>query len=398
MKTIHIIDDDTDLTLTLSDMIDDLGHTAHITNDPSLLDYKNICNADLLLIDLMLGKNDGIEVIRNLAKLDFKKPIILISGQHQSVINLSSTLAKEHNLNVISGLQKPLKLSRLKEALDNAFQEKEKDTSNLSSRKTEVLLTEIDKHIDKNEFCFYYQPQIALATETLSGYECLVRWKHPEQGILPPPIFIPYLEQNKLINKLFRNLVPRAFSEMAPLLASSNQTLSFNISTVQLDDLELPEYILEIATSHGIKPEQIIIEITESGMFVDTKSAYDVLLRFVLKGMKLSIDDFGTGSSTLEQLHTLPVSEIKIDKQFIMDSSQNPKSDIIVQNTVSLGKKLNLSIVAEGIEQLSDLVKLSALGVDIGQGYFFSKPLSYDQVIAYTENTAKARNEALIVS
>ena len=248
-----------------------------------------------------------------------------------------------------------------------------------SSAQTLSLLSELRHAVDDNELRLFFQPKVALADGRLCGAEGLVRWQHPERGLVPPMEFIPFAEQTGYVRQLTLWVFGEAARLQATLRAMGIERLSINLSTRDLMDSELPDRLEALLTRHGACAEAFCLEITESAIMDDPQRAEATLNRLSSRGYKLSIDDFGTGYSSLAYLKRLPVNELKIDKSFVMGMQGNDgdaEGDTkIVRSTIDLAHNLGLTVVAEGVENAAVLQRLAELGCDEAQGYHLSKPV-----------------------
>ena len=243
-----------------------------------------------------------------------------------------------------------------------------------ASTQTLSLLTELRRAVELGELRLYLQPKVNLADGVIHAAEALVRWEHPQRGLVPPMQFIPFAEQTGYI----RQLTLWMFEEAARLLATpaaAGLRISVNLSTRDLLDLELSTRLAQLLQTHGVQASAFCLEITESAIMDDPQRAEAMLNRLSEQGYKLSIDDFGTGYSSLAYLKRLPVDELKIDKSFVMGMETDSDDAIIVRSTIDLAHNLGLSVVAEGVETAAILERLRALGCDEVQGYHISRPM-----------------------
>lgn len=253
-----------------------------------------------------------------------------------------------------------------------------------TSAQTLSLLGELRRAVERDELRLYLQPKVSLNDGQTRAAEALVRWQHPERGLVPPVQFIPFAEQTGYV----RQLTLWVFEEAARLLAqglSQPLRLSVNLSTRDLLDLELCSRLDTILARYGVQAESFCLEITESAIMDDPQRAEAMLNRLSDRGFKLSIDDFGTGYSSLAYLKRLPVDELKIDKSFVMGMESDPDDAIIVRSTIDLAHNLGLSVVAEGVESGAIQSRLQALGCDEAQGYHISRPIAAADFNAWLE-------------
>jgi diguanylate cyclase (GGDEF)-like protein len=244
-----------------------------------------------------------------------------------------------------------------------------------------ALVDELRAAIAQRTLTLHYQPKVDFATRGAVGVEALARWDHPRRGAVSPVEFIELAEQSGLINPLTFYVLDRALEQMKDWLASGlDLTVSVNLSLQSLLDLQLPSLVGDMLEKWKVPPAHLILEITESCMMSDPTRAMAILNTLNDMGIRLSIDDFGTGYSSLSYLKRLPVSELKIDKSFVMDMLADESNAVIVRSTIDLGKNLGLRVVAEGVASESIYGTLVELGCDLAQGFHISRPISADDV------------------
>jgi diguanylate cyclase (GGDEF)-like protein len=243
------------------------------------------------------------------------------------------------------------------------------------SAQTLSLLSELRHAVENNELRLFLQPKVALATGALVGAEALVRWQHPQRGLVPPMEFIPFAEQTGFVRQLTLWVFEETARSQALLAELGVERVSINLSTRDLMDLELPDKLEAILLRHGVRADAFCLEITESAIMDDPARAEGTLNRLAARGYKLSIDDFGTGYSSLAYLKRLPVQELKIDKSFVMGMAREEGDAKIVRSTIDLAHNLGLSVVAEGVENADIQRRLAEQGCDEAQGYHLSKPV-----------------------
>lgn len=256
-----------------------------------------------------------------------------------------------------------------------------------------TLMGELKQALDKGQFELYHQPKVDLASGRVIGSEVLARWPRSQHGFVPPDEFIALAERTRLIRPLTQWVLETAFGDCATLRHSGFEwTVSVNLSTRDLHDPDLPDAVAALVARTGVQPAWIIMEITESSIIVDPERVYNVAERLHEMGFNFSIDDYGTGYSSLAYLRRLPVSELKIDKSFVIDMLEKDNDAIIVRATVELAHNLGLKVTAEGVESDAVLEALRAYGCDIGQGYHFSKPKPLLEILDWLkESPWKAR-------
>jgi diguanylate cyclase (GGDEF)-like protein/PAS domain S-box-containing protein len=255
------------------------------------------------------------------------------------------------------------------------------------------LETDLRKAVENEEFVLHYQPQVNLKTGRLAGFEALVRWNHPTRGMVPPLLFISVAEENGLILPIGRWVLEQGVRQLAlwdqVCERGRDLAMSINLSAMQFADPELRQNIIELLKETGISSKRLHLEITESMVADDPKIAKSILAALADMGVGLEIDDFGTGYSSLSQLHQLPFDTLKVDRSFVQMMDQ-PKQDgqggrKIVDSIVSLSGSLGIEVIAEGIETEEHWTRLAGLGCQLGQGYFFSRPVPAELALQMIE-------------
>ncbi|MFQ5783879.1 MAG: putative bifunctional diguanylate cyclase/phosphodiesterase [Alphaproteobacteria bacterium] len=245
---------------------------------------------------------------------------------------------------------------------------------------------ELRQAIETDQLSLYYQPQIDLASGRVVGVEALVRWNHPEHGFVLPEEFVSVAEHMGLIQPLTHWVLDSALRQAAAWRSDGLDIgVSVNLSSRNLHEEDLPETVAQLLDSHGVEPGRLTLELTESALIIDPARALGVIERLSIIGVRLGIDDFGTGYSSLAYLKRLPVDELKIDKSFVIHMTEDGNDAVIVRSTVDLAHNLGLKVVAEGVEGDEQLHYLEALGCDLGQGHFVSRPLPVEDFAGWLE-------------
>jgi diguanylate cyclase (GGDEF)-like protein len=246
------------------------------------------------------------------------------------------------------------------------------------------LLADLRRAIEGGELVLHYQPQVDVRTGTLAAVEALVRWRHPQRGLVAPDVFIPLAEQTRLIRPLSRWVLGTALRQYAEWHAAGlSIPIALNLSAHDLHDPTLPDLVTELLRSYAVPPEHLRVEITESSLMADPTRARDVLARLRAVGVQIAIDDFGTGYSSLAYLKDLAVDELKIDGSFVDAMSADAGARAIVRAVIDLSDDLGLRVVAEGVEDQATWEALAALGCDVAQGYYFAPPLGAADVAGW---------------
>jgi len=370
---ILIIDDDTDVAALVDATAQHKGIECIVASDAGTFFAALKPDISLIFLDLVMPNVDGVELLRMLGERKCTTRIVLMSGVGARILETAVSLAKSLGLNVAGHLRKPFRIAELE-----GFLELPAESQKTVHTFKEVVLRddELTRAFLRNEFVLHYQPQIEIATGEVIGVEALVRWEHPVHGLIYPDSFVARCEGLELISQLGNVVAARALSEIAGLSGgrSNPLMLSINVSPFSLLDLSFPDTLFGLARKHHKKPEEVVLEITETGIIRELTQTLDVLTRLRMKGFQISIDDFGTGYAMMQQLQNIPATEIKIDRSFVMNMDN--KSDcVMVLKTIEIGHELGLKVVAEGVETATHLDVLRTHGCDLAQGYFFSKPL-----------------------
>jgi diguanylate cyclase (GGDEF)-like protein len=250
-----------------------------------------------------------------------------------------------------------------------------------------TLIGELRRAIDERELVLHYQPKAVLRNGAVESVEGLLRWNHPDRGLVMPDAFIPLAQQTGLIKPLTLYVIEEAIKQcLAWQRDGIVLSVAVNLSTRNLLDVEFPTEVAHLITTWGIDPGLLEFEITETTMLTDPIRTKSVLERLSAIGIQLSIDDFGVGYSSLSYLKSLPVSEIKIDRSFVAKMLDNDDDAVIVRSTIDLGRNLGLEVVAEGVESEAVWHELAALGCQLAQGFFLSRPLPADQLAAWIQH------------
>jgi EAL domain-containing protein (putative c-di-GMP-specific phosphodiesterase class I) len=250
------------------------------------------------------------------------------------------------------------------------------------------LVGELRRAIESDALLLHHQPTASLRTGRIVGCEALVRWSHPQRGLVPPDEFITLAENTGLIRPLSRWVLNAGMQQCR---AWHDQGLelpvSINLSTRDLHDPQLPDVVSGLLAHWRLGPRCLKLEITESAVMADAERAIDVLGRLRSMGIGISVDDFGTGYSSLSYLKRLPVDELKIDRSFVRQLASDDNDLAIVRATIALAHDLGLTVVAEGVEDQATWDTLTDLGCDVVQGYFLSRPLPADDLATWLRNT-----------
>ena len=254
------------------------------------------------------------------------------------------------------------------------------------------LASEIREGLANGEFLLHYQPQIELASMRIVGLEALVRWQHPQRGLVPPFEFIPFAEESGLIEPLGSYVLREACTQMRAWHTGLDvqPRLAVNVSAREFQRTDVCAQVAAITGATGLAPEHLEIEITESAVLEDPARAAAVAERVREMGATIALDDFGTGYSSLTHLREFPIDRVKLDRSFIANCLNEPSAAAIIEAVTGLAHRLGLEVVAEGVENAKQLMFVKTAGCDIVQGYHFSPPLSADDSTEHLRKTTGA--------
>jgi diguanylate cyclase (GGDEF)-like protein len=246
------------------------------------------------------------------------------------------------------------------------------------------LLAELRRGIERDELFMHYQPKVSLSSGKVTSVEALVRWKHPERGIVCPDEFIPYAEHTSIIGPLTRHVLNLSLTQVKAWAdAGHHIPVAVNISARNLLDDTLVDYIINLLAHHSLSAQMLEIEVTESAIMHDPKRAQNMLSQLQALGIRIAIDDFGAGYTSLAQLKNLPVNDLKIDKSFVLTMQSDASNALIVKSVIDLGHNLRLSVIAEGVETADALSALTGYRCDIAQGYHLSRPQTAEDFLRW---------------
>ncbi|MDD9970515.1 MAG: EAL domain-containing response regulator [Myxococcales bacterium] len=378
-----VVDDEPLVAKSLAELLLSLGVTSARVASTGSEALEKIANEDfdVVFCDLHMPGMDGVETMRQLAGQRRDTAIVVLSGRDEKVLRTVGELGRRRGLNVVATLAKPITLKQLTQALSTVrtgiSERPPRPLSDLSEQALWLAL-------ETSELRVHYQPQLRLADGEPHGLEALVRWEHPDHGLVLPDRFVPLAEATGLIEPLTDFVAAQAVTDCGKFHAQGMPiSVSVNLSAKTLRRLDLPDRLEQEVARAQLAPEHVTLEMTESGVTADIESLLDISARLRLKGFRLSIDDFGTGSSSMTQLQRLPFTDLKIDRAFVRDACTDSESHALVTSSVELARTLQLKVVAEGIETADTWSLLASLGVDIGQGNHMAPAMPIEAVLPW---------------
>ncbi len=369
---ILLLDDEPFMLHLLTHMLGELGHTAVQSCDTGNAALAAVDSADapnLILLDLNMPQMDGVEFVRRLVEHHYHGSLILVSGEDERTLQMAERLVLAHHIPVLGHLNKPVSASALAAVLGKW--QPPQPVKALPRRCYGV--DELSAAIANDELVLHYQPKVALADGAVVGVEALVRWRHPRDDLVSPEHFIGLAERHGLIDALTRVVVSAALAQTSAWQrAGLKLRMSINISMRNLASVDFVDFIVAAAEAAGVAANDIVLEVTESCLIHDQRAPLEILTRLRLKRFLLSIDDFGTGHSSLTQVNDIPFDELKIDRSFVHGATHNETARAMMHASLGLGRQLGMEVVAEGVEDRDDWQLVRAMGCDLAQGHYIA--------------------------
>ena len=340
----------------------------------------------ILLIDL--EAEEGLKVVLDKVLATIGKDYYLNNELVKTGVSIGAALYPEHGRDLNSIKRKAdVAMYRAKDAGKNCYfiytQDMQEDVKHRL-----MIQNDLEKALHDEEIVLYFQPKVHLQKECVTGFEVLIRWHHPKEGFLTPIHFIPYAEESQQIIEIDYYVLRKAFETLQRWRQKENYdySLAINLSGRHFTDFKVVSYIQELLQTYDVDPASVEIEITEAVLIDDPDVAQRVVTATKALGIQLSLDDFGTGYSSLDYLRTLPIDCIKLDQTFIREIDVNMQERRLIKGILSLGKGLDLELVAEGVETKEQLEILYEMECDYVQGYYFCKPVPEEQLVEWLES------------
>lgn len=389
-----VVDDDDFLRLTTKKIL------RSFTNIPILeaangqqaldvLEASALQPVDVVFCDLNMPGMDGLEFLRHIGEEKIDVSIAIVSSHDDTLMAAVEKMAQAYGILLLGTVQKPLSHDRVA-ALLQLQQEKKPAPRASSASASPFTLDDILRGLAQEQFDAYFQPQVDFRTGRITGAEALARWLHPEKGVVAPYAFIDLLEKAGHIDDLTFRILAKASAAACRLRQSGYDIIvSVNLSLASLGAPHLAERILETVQKAGAKPQQIALEITETAAITDLAHSLENLARLRMQGFALSIDDYGTGFSNIQQITRVAFQELKIDQSFIKASTGDPGQRIIVRSSIDMAHQLKMTCVAEGVETQEIWDDLKNTGCDTAQGYFIAKPMAAEAFYTFCATHAE---------
>jgi EAL domain-containing protein (putative c-di-GMP-specific phosphodiesterase class I) len=329
---------------------------------------------DIVVSDLDMPGMDGMQLIRHMAERKHPASLVVVSALEAPLLGTVEMMARDYGVNFLSAIQKPLTARKLQSAI--ALYRSRAPGDGERTTRAAFTTEEIAEGLRAAQFETFFQPKVEIRSGRTCGAEALARWRHPDKGYVLPGEFIETAESHGLIDALTQGVLGEAVRNCRSWLdLGLDLTVSVNLSPLSLADTSLSERMAAIVDAAGLEPRHVIFEITESATTREIGKKLENLTRLRMKGFGLSIDDYGTGYSSMHRLSQIPFTELKIDKVFVKNAGSDFAAQAMVESSLELAQKLRITTVAEGVESRLEWEMLLARGCELAQGYFIAKPM-----------------------
>ncbi|MBP6701986.1 MAG: EAL domain-containing response regulator [Vicinamibacteria bacterium] len=338
-------------------------------------------SVDVVISDLDMPGMDGMEFLRRVGEAGAGTSVIIASALESRLVASIATMSEAYGIALLGVLEKPLTPEKLLATI--ALHSVAAPMAEASPG-PRLSLEEIEQGLRDDEFEPFYQPKVELATGRITGFEALARWRHGRLGLLPPDAFIRKLEEAGRIDELMWVMLRKAATACRTWLVNGLEaTVAVNISPTSLGDVRMAERVTALLHWQALEPRSMVLEVTESAAATHVGAALENLARLRVKGFGLSIDDYGTGYSSMQQLTRVAFTELKIDQSFVLKAATHRSALVILESSLRMARKLKIASVAEGVETRAAFDLLRSLQCDMAQGYFIARPMEASAVLSW---------------
>ncbi|CAH0530033.1 EAL domain-containing response regulator [Vibrio hippocampi] len=381
---VMIVDDHPLHLMILSKHLKQLGVTSVVEQScaSQAVLYVKQHHVDVIFCDLLMPDQDGIDLLIELNGVGYRNSVVLLSALETSVLSSVRSMCQTFAFDVIGAIRKPYNTERLRSMLQEWQRGKSSSQTPMShplNHRVNVTESDLLMGFATGQIQNYYQTIVDYKTQQTVGVEVLVRWVHPQYGVLTPDRFFPLVEECQLFNELFDIVMLNSIQALK--FARIPSHVSINVSHFNIENPNFARHFLALCSEHDIDPTHFTVEITETDYYKESFQLFKNVSQLRVHGVSISIDDFGTGYSSLLKLSRLPFNELKIDQSFVKNIISNKKNQQILSFISHMAHSLELKLVAEGIEDKETYEFLKKYKIDLCQGYYFSRPLPLEHFI-----------------
>lgn len=359
----------------------------------ALLEGDTSTRPDVIICDLDMPEMDGVELLTTIAERRLAGGVIIVSARESGILRSVETMARAMGFAVLGNFRKPVSAQQLRDALAKYAPNRQVSPP---ARERKFTPAQLRRAIEERQFRAAFQPKVRLVTRAFEGVEALARWPLPEGGAVPPSDFVPAVVSEGLITTLTEHMLEEACRALNAWEKDGLRlSVALNVSMVTLSDLAVVNRFADFARQRGIDTHRITFEVTETEVMTDVVRILNVLSRLRLKGFHLAVDDFGTGHSSLQQLNTIPFTELKLDRAFVHGCGQPGRQQHIVKSSIELAQHLGIRTVAEGVEAQADWDFLAANGCDEAQGFLITRALPPEEIPGWADAWRRRGSAAL---
>jgi len=332
---------------------------------------------NLLFLDLNMPNVDGIQLLEQLTQIEYKGYVVIMSGVSTQIISSVETLTKKYGLNYIGTLLKPIHEVDFEKIINKIGVSRTK-----YDRAAPLKNYEIIRAIKNNDIEVLYQPQVSLAKRNFMGVEALCRMNHPRLGMVSPDRFIDKAEESELIVHITLAVLKKSLSDWRKWhQLGIDIKLSVNASPIALQQLEFADTVLMLLKQFDMPAQNLCLEVTEGVLADDKLQELVNINRLNMRGVEFALDDFGQVHSTIERLQQLPLTYLKLDKSYFIEQKDHLNQLSLINTSISLANKLNIRIIAEGVEDAEVMSLVTEMGCDYGQGYYIAHPMPAKKIV-----------------
>lgn len=338
----------------------------------------------LIICDMNMPEMDGVEFMRRAQEAHYSGGFILLSAEDSRILETAFKFASAQHLNILGVLPKPLKPDALERLLSEfcSPQHEKTQQEHTNPISEEELISGIRSQAS-HQLILLYQPKVQLGSGNITGVETLVRWEHPQRGILEPDTFLPIAKQAGLQDELFRKIYRTTLQQAAEWKNLGLELINTITLPLELfENSDFASFVITAAETAGVDPAQLILGFTENEFMSKPVESMEIMMRLRLKRFPICIDNFGTGDSSMSQLKSMPVTELKIRNAFATGVIDNAGARAILEASVALAKNLDMDVVAEGARSREDWDMAVELGVDYVQGSYCASPISGEEIVS----------------